>query len=351
MTACSDGNLGVIALIPAYQPAESLVEFVRTLLDRGFPQVIVVDDGSDPACAGTFAAITALTGATVLHHAINLGKGAAIKSGLNYACVHWPDSPGVVTIDADGQHGVDDSLKVSARLQAEPDRLVVGARSFDGDVPLRSRFGNSLTRVLFRVLVGVPLSDTQSGLRGIPRALALKLLLVPAQRYEFELDMLLLCKQLGIAIVEEPILTIYLENNKSSHFNPILDSAKIYFSLLRFSMSSVIAAVIDNSIFITLIGLGWAIFPGQVASRSISGITNYLMIRNFVFFSDEQHRKSLPKYIITVVVLGFFSYGMIIFMSEQFDVSVLLAKILAETIIYLANFVIQRDLIFRTSER
>jgi putative flippase GtrA len=176
-------------------------------------------------------------------------------------------------------------------------------------------------------------------------------LLVPTQRYEFELDMLLLYRHLGIGIVEEPIATIYLDNNQSSHFNPILDSAKIYFSLLRFSLASVTAAIIDNGIFIILINLGWAILPGQIASRSAGGFVNYLMIKNFVFFSDEQHQKALPKYIVTVIVLGFFSYGMIVFLSGQFGVSVPLAKILVETIIYLANFLVQRDLIFRTGER
>jgi len=257
----------------------------------------------------------------------------------------------VVTIDADGQHSVEDSLKVGRRLQSDPGKLVVGARSFDGDVPFRSRFGNSVTRTLFRVLVGIPLSDTQSGLRGIPRALALKLLLVPAQRYEFELDMLLLCKHIGIPILEEPIITIYLDSNKSSHFNPILDSVKIYFSLLRFSMSSLITAAIDNSIFILLITMGWAILPAQTVSRGIGGFVNYLMVKNFVFVSDEKHSNALPKFILTVIILGFFSYGMIVFLSEKFGISVPLAKILVETTVYLANFVIQRDLIFRSSER
>ncbi len=351
MTVCSDDKLQVVALIPAYQPAAALVDFARRLREGGFPHVIVVDDGGGAAYAGIFAALAALDGVTVLHHAVNLGKGAAIKSGLNHYCVHWPAGSGVVTIDADGQHRVEDALKVGARLQADAGKLVIGARSFDGTVPLRSRFGNALTRTLFRVLVGVPLTDTQSGLRGIPRALAFKLLLIPTQRYEFELDMLLLCRHVGLQIVEEPIATIYLDGNKSSHFNPILDSAKIYFTLLRFSMSSLITAAIDNGIFIALISTGWSVFPGQVVSRGTASVINYLMIKNFVFFSDEDHRHALPKYVMTVIILGFFSYGMIMFTTEHFNISVPLAKILVETIMYLANFLIQRDLIFRARER
>ena len=75
---------------------------------------------------------------------------------------------------------------------------------------------------------GLSLRDTQTGLRGVPRALFEGLLNLRTHGYDFELDMLLLVKRSNIEIIEIPIETVYLEDNNSSHFNPLLDSLKIY---------------------------------------------------------------------------------------------------------------------------
>jgi putative flippase GtrA len=343
--------MNVIALIPAYKPAPALVDMVRQLAEGGFDKIVVVDDGGGAAFAPIFDRLRQVAGVTVLPHAVNLGKGAALKTGLNHICITWPEAAGTVTIDADGQHSVADSLRVAQALMEKGNKLVVGARAFDGKVPLRSRFGNTLTRKLFGVLVGYPLRDTQSGLRGIPHKLALQLLTVRSQRYEFELDMLLLCKHVGVKVVEIPISTIYIDGNESSHFNPLLDSLKIYFALLRFSMASLLTALLDNCIFITLISSGWPIAASQMVARGTAASANYIMVKNFVFLSKHEHRRALPRFCATVVILGFISYGMIIFLSEYVGLPVIAAKLMVETLIYLGNFLIQRDLVFQSSER
>ena len=80
--------------------------------------------------------------------------------------------------------------------------------------------------MLMRLIVGQKLTDTQTGLRGIPAPLVPCLLKLPSSGYEFELDMLIACKHQSVGIVEQPIRTIYLEGNKSSHFRPVADSMR-----------------------------------------------------------------------------------------------------------------------------
>lgn len=229
------GSAAVV--IPAYKPGEPLVSLVETLCQTSFAAIVVVDDGSGPKFQARFAEVVRSPKVSVVGHAVNLGKGAALKTGMNVVLRDLPGVTSIVTADADGQHLPQDICRIAATAVAHPDELVLGAREFGRDVPLRSRFGNSFMRVLFRLLVGQRLSDTQTGLRGIPTTFAARLLRVTAIGYEFELNMLVLAKQLGIRMREVPISTVYLDGNASSHFHPVLDSMRIYFALLRSARS------------------------------------------------------------------------------------------------------------------
>ena len=216
-----------VVLIPAFRPGGSLVSLAEDLASDSACRVVIIDDGSGPEFRSIFDRAEALPNVHLVRHYTNLGKGAALKTGLNYAMVRFPGCVGVVTADADGQHHADDIRAVAEKLQAHPDKLVLGARQFDHDVPFRSKIGNTATRTLMRLVVGQKLTDTQTGLRGIPAALVPTLLRLPSTGYEFELDMLIACKHQACAIVETPIRTIYLEGNKSSHFRPVADSMRM----------------------------------------------------------------------------------------------------------------------------
>jgi glycosyltransferase involved in cell wall biosynthesis len=336
----------VAVLVPAYNPTQRLVELVHGLAAADFPAIIVINDGSSGACDPIFAEVGRIARTTVLRHSINLGKGAALKTGLNHAWCNLPDHVGVVTVDADGQHLVEDALKVARALTEHPASLVVGARGFDRDVPLRSRVGNSLTKLLFQLLVGQRLTDTQSGLRGIPMALVPSLLKITSNGYEFELGMLLACKFTGRAIIEQPIATVYIEKNASSHFNPLVDSMKIYFVLFRYTLTSLLSAVIDNVVFAVVYLLSSNILASQALARSVSMIFNYAAVRKVVYYSDARAMKTLPKYLLLVFVSGVVSYLLIRGITLLTPLSVIPAKLIAESTVFLANFAIQRDFIF-----
>lgn len=238
-------------LIPAYEPGEALPALTRALMDKGVP-VVVVNDGSATGLE-YFERIRA-QGAVVLEHGENLGKGRALKTGLAWMAEQGYE--GVVTADADGQHSLEDILRVARALAGGSRRLVLGIRDVSR-MPNRSRTGNRLTRTLFRLLYGIKLQDTQTGLRGIPLTGENRsgLLSLTGERYEYEMEMLIEAGELFPAGIQElEIETIYLEDSDtSSHFRPLADGARIYSVLFRhfprFFLSSILAFLVDYSLF------------------------------------------------------------------------------------------------------
>ena len=323
---------------------------VEALLELGVQAIIVVNDGSRPDCAPFFERAARSERVHLLHHAVNLGKGAALKTGMNYALVRFPGCAGVVTADADGQHHPEDIVKIAESLRENPTSLVMGAREFGSRVPWKSLVGNRATRVLMRLMVGQKLSDTQTGLRGIPANLIPHLLRVSTTGYEFELDMLIACKHQGYPIVQEPIRTIYIEGNKSSHFHPVLDSMRIYFLLLRFSILSLATAVIDNVTFVLALGATGSIAQSQAAARLLAMIFNYVGARRLVFHSQQRQTVVLPKYVLLVVSNGLLSYALIRLLHDGLGMRTVPAKLLAEGLLFIANFAIQRDFVFTRRE-
>lgn len=231
----------VAVLIPAYRPGPDLERLTSALLAQGF-LVVVVNDGSESDFDPVFSALD--DRAVVLAHSQNLGKGCALKTGIAYILRNVPECFGIVTADADGQHSPEDIARVAARLLATPSgtRLILGSRHFEGRIPLRSRLGNTVTRYVFAAATRVKLTDTQTGLRAFDLTLAAQLLAVPGNRFEYELNVLLWAARQHVPLYEVAIRTVYIAGNATSHFNPLLDSIRIYRCILKFSLSSLTAS-------------------------------------------------------------------------------------------------------------
>ncbi len=339
-----------VLLIPAYRPGPELPNLVEALAplpgNNVFRAIVVVDDGSGPEFAPLFAACNA----TIVTHPRNLGKGAALRTGFAHILSAYPDCA-VVTADADGQHHPEDIVRVARRLEREPESLVLGCRGFDGEVPSRSRLGNRITGVVFQLLVGRKLRDTQTGLRGIPRRLLEQLVPMQSAGYEFELDMLTAAKHRSISIAEEPIRTIYAPGNPTSHFNPFTDSMRIGFVLARFTILSIGTAVLDNLVFSSGVRGGLTPAVAQLLARVSAVMINYPLARRAVFLSREPHRATLGRYLALVAVSGFFSFQLLTHLQRWFGLDVLNAKILAESALFLLNFLAQRDYVFVHREK
>lgn len=224
------GLTSVAVLVPVYEPDRALADLVSALAGV-FAHVVVVDDGSTRG-REVLDAVRGHVDA-LLSHEVNRGKGAALKTGLAWIRANLPHVQTVVTADSDGQHRPDDIRRVAEASLAHPQGLVLGVREFVGKVPFRSRLGNAWARIFFRLLTGLNVRDTQTGLRGLPRALWDRVLALPGERYEYEMAMLVDVRRHPAPPRQIPIETVYLAGNRSSHFRPIRDTIRTQLALLR----------------------------------------------------------------------------------------------------------------------
>lgn len=340
-----------IILIPAYEPETSLVALVDALAADADQLIVVVDDGSAATCSPIFEAVSRHPNVTLLRHAVNLGKGQALKTGMNHVLLHHPDAPGVVTADADGQHLPQDILKVATALGAAPNYLWLGCRAFAGEVPLRSMIGNKVTKLVFKLVFSQGVSDTQTGLRGIPASLLPALLRCTAARYEFEMEMFVLAKQHGLAIREVPIETVYIDGNRMSHFNPLLDSFRIYFVLVRFSALALTSAALDFVLFSAMFALTQNVLASITTARLVSGMYNFFGGKRWVFRSRAATGREAVKYVALALVLMGLSYCTITTLVGLLKFNVLAAKVLGEGLLFLLSFSVQNQFVFRDRAR
>jgi glycosyltransferase involved in cell wall biosynthesis len=343
-------------VIPAYEPDNKLIGLIDELKDAALFPIIVVNDGSDKERFGKIFDEAKERGALVVEHAVNMGKGRALKSAFNFCLNEYPDLVGVITADSDGQHTSSDIKKCKDALIAEPDTLVLGVRDFDeSGIPARSVFGNKTTSRVMKLLTGMSISDTQTGLRGISAEFMKYLLTEKGERFEFETNMLLDTKELGIRIVEVPIKTIYLEENKSSHFNPIKDSIRIYAVFFKFMFSSLSSAVVDVlmfHIFCTVfrnvpVAIGY-IMLSTILARIISATYNFTINYKVVFKSDEGKAKAALKYGTLAVFIMLASGGLVSFLHGLVPgAPEFLVKIPVDCLLFFVSFYVQREIVYK----
>lgn len=220
----------------------------KNIKNEGF-HVLVVDDGSGEKYSEVFESIQPY--ATVVTHTKNKGKGAALKTGMNYLLYNGIDFENVITCDADGQHKVEDVVRVSESLH-NGHKFVLTVRTPKKDVPFRSKFGNALSRVVYTLLTNRYLTDNQSGLRGFNKCHVEWLVDVEKDNYDYEMNVLYYAAKKNVNIHTLSIEALYIDNNSSSHFNPILDTVRIYRSLFGLAISSFIAFFVAEALIVGL---------------------------------------------------------------------------------------------------
>ena len=339
-----------VILIPAYNPDDKLIRVIDELIFFNIP-IVVVNDGSDKNFNYIFETINSKSRVKVINHKINLGKGAALKTGIKYIMDNYKDCIGIVTADADGQHLTKDIIKIRDCISKNPNSLILGVRNFNNkNIPFRSKFGNKVTSLIFLLVAHKKCSDTQTGLRGIPRSLFNTCLNIEGDRYEYEMNMLIKMSRDNIKFIYEEITTVYIEDNKSSHFNPIMDSAKIYFNILKFSLSSLLSCALDVGVFTALIyildmSLGYKILVATILSRVISGIFNFLVNKLWVFSSESKTIIESSKYIVLFISIMIFSYLGVTFLSFL-AIPIILIKIIVDGSLFILSYGIQSKFIF-----
>lgn len=206
-------------LIPTHDNAGSVGEVVRGAVRHGLP-VFVVDDGSVDGSGERAAA----AGARVLRHAVNLGKGRALLTGMKAAADAGHTH--VICLDADGQHDADDVPSFAAAVSREPGAIHVGVRDLS-TAPGSSRFGRRFSNFWVWVETGWRVADTQCGFRAYPLAPVLALDLSGA-RYDMEVEVLTLGVWAGLPVRDLACRVYYPPPEvRVSSFRPFVDNARI----------------------------------------------------------------------------------------------------------------------------
>jgi glycosyltransferase involved in cell wall biosynthesis len=205
-------------IIPVYNHAGTVASVIRQAQNLDFP-VFVVDDGSTD---NSYEQIKDIPGINIISHKGNRGKGAALTSGFLAAAV---EADWAITVDADGQHYPEDALNLIAVIPREARVIVVGTR--DGmageHVPWTSRFGRKFSNFWVWMSGGPVLSDSQSGMRiyPLPEVITLP---TKAQRFQFEVEVLVQAKRKGLQVMEAPVRVVYShDGSRISHFRPFVD--------------------------------------------------------------------------------------------------------------------------------
>ena len=262
----------------------------------------------------------------------------------------------MITADSDGQHLCKDVMKIRDRLLEGTDRLVLGVRDFDeAGVPPKSRFGNKLTSFFFRLLLGLSVSDTQTGLRGIPNSLIDLSLSIPGDRFEYETAMLIeVGKTAGFEEIK--IDTVYYDDNEGTHFHPIKDSFRIYRLLfgtfVRYLLASLSSFLVDILLFalgtkLLFLGQPWSIPVSTVGARVISGTYNFIMNRNVVFKSGNSYVRTGISYLILCVIQCAASAGLVYVFTRLLPLDEVLVKVVVDTCLFLVNYRVQKMIIFK----
>ncbi len=354
----------ISVVLPSLDPDDKLVAVIDGLLEYGFTDIILVNDGSKAENLHYFEDAAAQHPEIhLLHHPVNRGKGAALKTAFAWFLENRPDAVGVVTVDGDNQHHPEDTRNCAEHM-IKTGKLVLGVRDFSlPHVPTRSRVGNKTTSAVFKLFVGMTISDTQTGLRAIPTEDIKTLITIYGDRFEYETNMLLAMKDYGIPFDEVKIRTVYIEENKSSHFHAIKDSWRIYKLILkhffRYTVSSIVSAVVDNGMFALLSGLLHSVFTGfpltavcTVSARVVSSLLNFFMNHRLVFQSRVSVGKAMLRYYLLAipqmaaqVLLTQGAYLLLNIPDSATGLRTLLYAVVM-TVLYIASYVIQQRWVF-----
>lgn len=345
-------------ILPSLNPDKKFLGVVDGLCEQGFKHIVVIDDGSDEEHQEYFSsAKTAHPEIHILHHEVNRGKGRGLKTAFEYVEKELPEAKGVITIDGDGQHLVGDIIACGERMLKEGDKVVLGCRDFNTPgIPPRSIAGNKTTSRLFRLCYGIKLSDTQTGLRAIPREYLEPFCGIEGERFEYETNMLLNMKRMGIGFIEQPITTVYDPDDYSSHYDAVKDSWRIFKVMFKFLVSSLGSTIIDLTVFYLMMRFfgaaagKYAELLATAVARAISSFANFNANNSVVFDNKKGYKRALLRYYCLCIPQMLVSAGLVTLinglLSNSAPFIATLIKFAVDIILFFISYQIQREWVF-----
>ncbi len=355
----------IVVIIPCYEPSEKqFVPYIERLLETNIRAVVVVNDGNGEKYIHIFDMIKELDKEKIhcIGYSENRGKGYALKTAFSYCTEHFTDEDVFVTADCDGQHTIEDVLRVGRCALRNKKSFILGGRDFTLPcVPMRSRQGNQKTSAVVRFLYGINVKDTQTGLRGFSYALLPMLTEISGDRFEYETNQLICLSRKQISIKEIPIETIYEEKaedvEKVSHFKTVRDSARVMKVLFRnlgwYFFSSVISALLDVAVFTVLFAfilqipsLTLKTLVATVTARILSSIVNFTFNYKLVF-GGKGAKSILRYYILWFFQLGA-SFGLARLWAGITSIKAIVSilKALSDILLAVLSYQVQRTWVF-----
>lgn len=343
----------ISVLIPAYKTSDEMINVLKELSNDNYERIIVIDDGGSEEFKAIFEKVKTINNVEVIHHFINMGKGRALKTGINYyLTICKKDSSGIVIASADGQYLPKDIKRVALELITKKDTMILGSRKLNKDVPFKIKAGNSITRFIFRLVSGKKIYDTQTGLRAIPRDYLPQILALAGEKYEYEMSMLMELNSLKLGIKEIDVETVYHNNNAGSNFNPIVDSWKIYKVILGYILSSAFSAIVDIVLFSYFF---FNLFSGKlllsvVLARVISSLVNFFNNRAVLLAehrAEGNMRRHLIMYYSLAIVILALSYSFTYLLVNMLEINAVISKLLCDCVLFISSFFVQKRFIFK----
>jgi putative flippase GtrA len=274
-------------------------------------------------------------------------KASAAGFGLQAIYVREPDCLSIVLVDTQHGYPAEEVLAFARAAQALPGCLVVGERKSNPDGSFLARLAGRISQKLVQFFLGVPVSDLRSGLLGIPYGAAPFLAVqAPLAKpgVEFELEMILAGKLGGYPIQGRLVQSGATDQAPAGRF--MLNSMSLYFVMARYVSTSLLTAVVDNLVFVLCYPLVQNVLVSVYMARLVAIVVNYFLLRKVVFYSSDTSTRTFPKYIVVVLVSGLAASLLIDFFHAEFNVGVVLGKIMAELLLYLVNFAVLNKLVF-----
>jgi glycosyltransferase involved in cell wall biosynthesis len=207
----------ICALIPAYNAQETIGPVLKKIEPLKIDTIVINDGSSDET-----KRVASENGALLLDHPLNLGKGAALRTGFQY--ILQRNYEVVITLDADGQHDPSEIPSLLKIFQSvNPDILIASRASEFGKMTFLRRFWNRLGVKAVARLCHSDITDSQSGFRLI-RAEVLREISLSSSRFETELEFLIKACKKGFSVLSVPIITQKVDGTGSSHFRPVADT-------------------------------------------------------------------------------------------------------------------------------
>ena len=350
---------GSAVIMPAYDPDARYAQYVKQLISQGFSRIIIVEDcgASENEC---LKELSCLPECDVLLPGEPYGKGLSLKRGLR----HYLDAeydkcyPGVVLTNGEAVQPPEDLVSLAKHLEESDGKsLILGERRLTDEVPHSTKRGARITKGFLKFLYTLKCDDPLTEIRAVPNAFVDEFTELKGKKFEYEMSILMRCGKKQYKVEKEPITFSFCENGKSStRFRGFADTARIYWRLfqnfLKFSASSLTTTLIDMILFqVFLIFLKPSadnyILLSTVLARICSSMVNFLINRFIVFKSTEPILSTLLRFYCIVIPQMFASAGLVTLLYRLLPFNELIFKMIVDTTLFFVVYRFQKFFVFR----